>query len=298
MKTKLSFSFKVKVIQEVLKGKLETSQAEGLLECSSRTLRRYKSKFMSEGPEGLKDKRHSNYQKLTKEQKFSLIQKKKEGPWRSARWIRDHLNLPVHEVTVWRTLGDLNHLNADQVKPIIRFEAQYPNELWQTDIMGKIYFPKIGKADYQYYARLLGIKLIFAHQAQTKGKIERFWRFVQSDFVPGVWEAKTMEEINGKFKLWLAAYNYKFRSEYFDNKTRADRYEPSERRIKRVELETLLLIEERRKVTRQSTISLYGKQYFVPPGYINCRIWVKIIGNQILFEANGKIFWKTRLRLS
>jgi len=65
-----------------------------------------------------------------------------------------------------------------------------------------------------------------------------------------------------------------------------------------VELETLLLIEERRKVTRQSTISLYGKQYFVPPGYINCRIWVKVIGNKILFEANGKIFWKTRLRLS
>jgi len=35
-----------------------------------------------------------------------------------------------------------------------------------------------GQADYQYYAQLLGIELIYAHKARTKGKIERFWRFV------------------------------------------------------------------------------------------------------------------------
>lgn len=139
---------------------------------------------------------------------------------------------------------------------------------------------------------------LWAPQPQVKGKIERFWKFVQSDFVPSVWEAKTIDEINGKFRNWLAAYNYKFRSEYFDNHTRAERYRPSVKRVKRVELETLLLVEERRKVTRESTISLYGKHYLVPPGYIGCRIWVKIIGNKVLFEANGEVFWKTQLRLS
>lgn len=157
---------------------------------------------------------------------------------------------------------------------------------------------RFGQADYQWYAKQLGIELIWAKRAQTKGKIERFWKFVQGDFVPLVWKAKTIDEINGKFRLWLAAYNYKFRSEYFDNKTRAERYRKSKRKIKRVELETLLLIEERRKVTRESTISLYGRHYYVPPGYIDCRIWVKIIGSKVCFEANGKVFWKTKLRLS
>ena len=157
---------------------------------------------------------------------------------------------------------------------------------------------RFGNADYQWYAKLLGIELIWAPRPQVKGKIERFWGFVQDDFVPSVWKAKTEEEINSKFRVWLAAYNWRFRSEYFDGKTRAERYRKSQRRIKRVELETLLLIEERRKVTRESTISLYGKHYFVPPGYIGCRIWVKIMGNQVLFEANGQVFYRTKLRLS
>jgi len=31
---------------------------------------------------------------------------------------------------------------------------------------------------------------------------------------------------------------------------------------------------------------------------IGCRIWVKIVGDTVLFEANGRVFWKTKLRLS
>jgi hypothetical protein len=157
---------------------------------------------------------------------------------------------------------------------------------------------RLGNADYEWYAKQLGIELIWAKKAETKGKIERFWRFVQSDFVRSVWEARAIEEVNGKWRLWLAVYNYKFKSSYFDNQTRAARYRKSSKKIKRVELETLLLIEERRKVIRESTISLYGKHYFVPPGYIGCRIWIKIVGNKVLFEAGGKVFHKTRLRLS
>jgi len=63
------------------------------------------------------------------------------------------------------------------------------------------------------------------------------------------------------------------------------------------ELHTLLVVEERRKVTRESTISLYGKHYYVPEGYLGCHIWVKIKGNKVYFEANGTVFWKTKLRV-
>ena len=114
--------------------------------------------------------------------------------------------------------------------------------------------------------------------------------------MPEVIKAKTVDEVNGKWKLWLARYNYVFKSEYFGYITRASKYHPSERRLSQLELQTLLTVEERRKVSRESTISLYGKRYIIPPGYIGCRIWVKIKGNKLFFEANGETFWKERLR--
>lgn len=358
MKTKNSFSLKVEVIQNILKGKIKTGKAIELLNCSKRTIKRYKRKFIDNGPSGLQDKRHSNYQKLTDKQKYLIRKKKREGSWRSARWIRDKLALTVHEMTVWRVLGELNHLNYQQVKSIIRFEAKYSNELWQTDIMGKIFFPKIGcylyliatlddcsrftlsgkwyqkqskvnvfscwyaalahwglpdamlqdkgsqyrptgrigEAEYQYYARLLGIKLIFAHQAQTKGKIERFWRFVQRDFVRENLNCPTIEELNRKWQEWLYWYNYCFIKKHLGNKTAADKYQPSPRKSD-IPLKELLIIEVRRTVTRESTISLFGHIYRVPKGYLKCRIWVKIIGNKVLFEANNEIFWKQKLKV-
>jgi len=45
---------------------------------------------------------------------------------------------------------------------------------------------RFGVADYQWYANALDIKLVWARRAQTKGKLERFWRFVQTDFVKEV----------------------------------------------------------------------------------------------------------------
>jgi transposase InsO family protein len=345
----------------IIEDKLSKERTAELLGCSTRTVEVYAKSYLKDGVKGLIDHRRSNNFRLTKAQKQIIIDLKTKDRWRSARNIRDYLKLRVHRKTVWEILkqAGLNRENLKRVKAIKRFEARHPNQMWQTDIMGKITFSKLGdlylvaalddysrfvlagkwfktqgkmnvfniwydslsryglpekmlqdegsqykaklrfgQADYEWYAKQLKIELIWAPRPQVKGKIERFWKFVQSDFVPEVIKAKTLEEVNGKFKLWLAAYNFKFRSEYFDHKTRAERYRSSKRKIKRVELETLLLVEERRKVTRESTISIYGKHYFVPPGYIGCRIWVKIVGNRVCFEANGKIFWKTRLRLS
>lgn len=307
----------------------------------------------------MKDHRHSNNHKLTQQQKDSIIELKKKDRWRSGRNIRDKLKLPVNRKTInniFRSEG-LVHENIKRVKAIVRFEAEHPNDMWQTDIMGKIAFKNLGilyliatlddhsrfvpagrwfrtqgkmnvfqiwyeslskcglpdamlqdkgsqykartrfgTADYEWYAKAVGIKLIWANSAQCKGKIERFWGFVQDDFVPEILHAKSIEEVNGAWRLWLARYNYVFKSEYFGNVTHASVYHVSERRLSQLELQTLLTVEERRKVSRESTISLYGKRYIIPPGYIGCRIWVKIKGNKLSFEANGEVFWKERLR--
>jgi len=358
--TKKPITEREQIVSAFVKGEIGKENAAKILGCTQRTLQNQVKNYLAFGKAGLVDHRHSNHFKLTEKQKQSIIALKKADRWRSPRNIRDWLSLPVHSRTVWVVLSNhgLTKENLKRVKAIIRFEAECPNEMWQTDIMGRIDFPKLGalyliatlddysrfvpygrwfktqgkmnvfsvwyeslsscgipkkmlqdegsqykakvrfgRADYQWYAKALGIELVWAPRAQVKGKIERFWKFVQSDFVPGILHAKTTEEVNGAFRAWLAWYNFKFKSPYFDNQTHAARYRKSNKRLKRVELETLLLIEERKKVTRESTISLYGKHYLVPPGYIGCRIWIKIKGNKLLMEANGKIFWQTRLRL-
>ena len=351
---------RVYVIQELLKGTLDKKEAAHLLKCSTRTISRFKGRFLQKGPEGLEDNRCSNYQKLTGKDVVEIKRLKREGPWRSARFIRDKLNLAVHESTVWLELkkAKLNRLNAKRLKPLQRFVAKFPNDLWQTDIMGRINFPylgvcyliatlddhsrfclsgkwfkrqtkinvfscwyaalarwglpkemlqdrgsqykartRFGQADYQWYAQALGINLRWARRAETKGKIERFWRFVQQDFVRENLDVQTIDELNGRFRLWLAKYNYRFRSRrILEGKTRAEVYRPSERRASRADLQNLLVVEERRKDTRESTISLYGERYRVPPGYIGCRIWIKIRGNKVFFESMGEVFWKTRLK--
>lgn len=349
------------VIQALLLGEITNAKAAGLLACSRRSIFRYRQAFLTQGAVGLKDHRHSNYHKLKAEDRLRIIQLKEKDRWRSARNIRDELGLPVSEQQTLRILAKagLTKQNTLRIKPLQRFEANHPNELWQCDIMGKIIFvnlgvlyliatlddhsrfclsgrwfktqgkmnvfqiwyealshwgtpdemlqdegsqykarTRLGTADYQWYAEALGIRLRWAKRAQTKGKIERFWKFVQGDFVPSVLNAKTAEEVSGAFRVWLARYNYRFKSRYFGGTTRASRYQPSARRLSRVELQTLLVVEERRKVSRESTISLYGQHYFIPPGYIGCRIWVKVVGNKLLFEANGKVFWKTKLKLT
>lgn len=342
-----------------LAGEISKQQAANLLGCTERTIRNYKHAYRRYGKEGLCDHRHSNYHKLTKEQKGAVIQLKKKDRWRSGRNVRDKLKLPVSRKTINNIFQQegLARENLKRVKAIQRFEAEHPNDLWQTDIMGKIDFSNIGilyliatlddhsrfvpagkwyktqgkihvfqiwyeslskfglpkamlqdegsqykartrfgTADYEWYAKAVGIKLIWAKSAQCKGKIERFWGFVQDDFVPEVIKARNVEEVNGKWKIWLARYNYVFKSEYFGNVTRISKYKPSERRLSQIELQTLLTVEERRKVSRESTISLYGKRYLIPPGYIGCRIWIKIKGNKLSFEANGEVFWKERLQ--
>lgn len=348
------------IMSAFVKKEIGKDTAAQLLGCTKRTLSTYVGAYLAFGVSGLVDHRKSNHHTLTGQQIDQVVAVKQKDNWRSARNIRDYLNLPVHDRTVWNVLvhHGLSRVNLKRVKAIVRFEAEHPNDMWQTDIMGKTTFvylgdlyliatlddhsrfvpygkwfktqgkmnvfsvwyqslsscgiptkmlqdegsqykarARFGLADYQWYAKQMHIELIWAPTAQCKGKIERFWKFVQRDFVPGILKAKTMDEVNGAWRVWLAWYNYKFKSPYFDHETHAARYRKSKRRLSRVELETLLTIEERRKVTRESTISLYGKHYYVPPGYIGCRIWIRIKGEKLFMIANGTIFCKTRLRL-
>ncbi len=350
---------KLETVAKYLRHEITVKKACEILQCDPRTFFNYRIQFLELGVDGLKDHRGGNNKKLTDSDKQIIIALKDKDRWRSARNIRDNLKLTIHKETVRRILktAGLVKVNIERIKPIQTFEAAYPNEMWQTDIMGKMIFPrigdlyliatlddhsrfvpagewfgsqhkahvfiiwyysllkasipekmlqdkgsqyktnsKVGQADYQYYAAKLGIRLIFAKKARTKGKIERFWRFVQTDFVPSVLNVESKEEVNEKFKVWLHWYNFEFKSEYFEEKTHVQRWYPGKRKPNIQELNDMLTVWERRRVSVFNTVSLYGVWYKVPPGYMKCRIWIKIVGNILYFQSMDKIFHTTKLR--
>jgi len=111
-----------------------------------RSVDRYLQRLEEKGLEGLYDGRHSNCRKIESEAEQQIVEAKLQGVHRSARLIRDLLGLRVHEETVRRVLvrHHLERTHIPPVKPIRRFVAAEPNDLWQVDIQGKIRFPLIG----------------------------------------------------------------------------------------------------------------------------------------------------------
>ncbi len=166
--------------------------------------------------------------------------------------------------TVYRFLHSRNLMAKEQTAACDRrkFEAELPNDLWQSDVMhgphllqggklrksyliafiddhsrlvphGQFYHSEAlvpfldafaaamrkrglpvklyvdnGSAfrsrHLEYTAASLGIALLHArpYQPQGKGKIERFFRTVQTQFLPG-FKGTTLAEINEAFALWL-----------------------------------------------------------------------------------------------
>ncbi|PIR79914.1 MAG: hypothetical protein COU25_02875 [Candidatus Levybacteria bacterium CG10_big_fil_rev_8_21_14_0_10_35_13] len=360
---RMELSFKQKIVNAVIKRRIKRKEACGLLTCTPRTLTNYINKAIEGGLETLKDKRQSNNSKLTPKQLLDILEKKREKPFRSARKVLEITNIQNVSTRrvqqIWVENG-LNQLNVERLKPIVRFVAKHPNDLWQADIMGRIRFlylgdayligniddcsrfilgakwfsrqtqmnvfrvwyhclfqwglPKAmlqdkgsqykstnpkGEATYEYYAKTLGIKLIFAHRARTKGKVEKFWRFVQQDFARENLDARNFEELNKRFFKWQIKFNEEFKHSGIgmNGQTPAEVYQPSERTRPKQELSELLTVTVRRFVYPDSTISLFGKRYKVPLGYIKCRIWLKIKGEKVSLEAMGKTILRFRLRV-
>ena len=141
------------IIKKLLKGKLSIPQASEQAGVSKRTIQRYIEKAASFGLDDLKDKRGGNHRHLTPHGEKQLVTVKQEGPWRSARKTLELTGITtigIRQVQkIWVKYG-LNTLNRERLKPLVRFVAKNPNDLWQTDIMGKIYFPYLNGGGYAY----------------------------------------------------------------------------------------------------------------------------------------------------
>ncbi len=140
------WSLKHDLIRQLVEGQCALAAVAQQLGCSVRTIRRYRARFLSAGTEGLRDGRGGNRRILSGGEELAIVQAKRQGPHRSARWICDHLRLRVTVQTVWRVLAkhQLDRLNFPSLNPIERFEAPHPNDLWQIDIQPRLKFPHLG----------------------------------------------------------------------------------------------------------------------------------------------------------
>lgn len=173
----------------------------------------------------------------------------------------------LSQTTVYRFFHQHHLMAKETADPVDRrkFEAELPNDLWQSDVMhgpllhygnkrrksyliafiddhsrliphGRFYpsealgpfmeafslallkrglprklYVDNGSAfrsrQLEYTAAALGIALIHAkpYQPQGKGKIERFFKTVRTQFLPS-FDGNTLEEINDAFEHWLAEH--------------------------------------------------------------------------------------------
>ncbi len=142
-----------------------------------------------------------------------------------------------------------------------------------------------GEADYQFYARRLGVQPLYARRARTKGKIERLFQFIQRDSVLEHIEQPSVATVNTVFTQWVEDYNFGHASRALDGEAPAARYGPSARHLRPEELELLLVHEEPRKVARTGTISYYGWPYRVPDAYIGRRVWTRLKGDRLVIQV-------------
>jgi hypothetical protein len=131
---------------QVVAGRVTKAEVAEALGVPRRTINRYLARFGAEEPAGLRDRRHSNYRKAEAAMETVVVQAKKDGLHRGARFLRDYLEFVVSPETVRYILvkPHLERTSLPPIKPIGRFEAAEPNALWQDDIQGKVRFPLLG----------------------------------------------------------------------------------------------------------------------------------------------------------
>jgi transposase InsO family protein len=118
----------------------------------------------------------------------------------------------------------------------------------------------------------LGIQRILArpYSPQAKGKIERFFGFIRSDFLPEVAlspSVRTLDDLNQSLLAWIeVVYHRKVHTE--TGQSPLDRFRqddhPSVHAVDPLTLRTAFLYRETRRVTKAAQVNFQGNRYAVP----------------------------------
>jgi transposase InsO family protein len=304
-----------------------------------RWIRKYDGRLESLYPEDRTDTGQCRV--LDEETRLALLEARKGYPKASVRKLIEQLEQGgwgrLSPTTAYRFLRDRGLMKAQQMVPEDRrkFEAELPNDLWQSDVLHGPLVESGGKKRKSYliafiddYSRLvpygefypgetlafylkaleqalatrglprkiyvdngaafrshhleqvtaaLGIALIHArpYKPQGKGKIERWFKTVRSDFLSG-FRGTTLSELNQAFEIWL-------REVYHQRKHGATGQAPFERFAARMEclrpapgnLRDSFRQTVRRRVAKDRTISLNGKLFEAPVGLIGQQVTLR-----------------------
>jgi putative transposase len=287
---------------------------------------------------------------MDKDTCLSLIALKSETPALTVPQLIEQMNrqnrtspdIVLNNSTVYRFLHQHNLIHAPVSNPVDRrkFEAQLPNDLWQSDVMhgpkvdangkmrksyliaviddhsrliphGQFYLSE-ALASYldafesalakrglprklyvdngaafrsrhlEYISAALGIALIHSkpYQPQGRGKIERFFRTVRGQFLPG-FKGQTLHELNEAFDGWLTNV-YHQRKHSSTKQSPIGRFAANLHCLRQApdNLHDYFRKVARRKINKDRTITLDGRLYEGPVALIGKRV-------ELLYHENN-----------
>lgn len=155
----------------------------------------------------------------------------------------------------------------------------FKKSVLQYGVPGKFYCDNGAVFSTQYLQEACartGVALIHSrpYDSPSRGKIERFFRSIRQMFLPLVdfKNLKSLDELNLIFEKWLQdKYHMKIHSGINDlprNKYQASLSKTKIKRFSSEELDLAFYKAYVRKVKNDSTVSINGKSYEVPPEYI------------------------------
>jgi transposase InsO family protein len=339
---------------------------------SRRTIQRWLNLYADEKSRYWNPARHcrkkkKRYGRKVRERVAELRMDVQERPASSIhRMLKNELkgNCPSVQ-TVRRILREagLSRGKPRRKKNYIKYERDFPNELWQIDFKGWSFFKNLGKLHLlailddrsrfivaarwyrsseerhvidllrqafldhglpnevlsdngsqfktikgenstRYYKllALLGVKPIYhaPHHPETKGKLERWFGTVQSNFVP---EARLrvekqpsikLDQYNRLFDRWLEWYNHEHSHSSLDGQAPAKVYLEHPKRIERalqvdMDWDQWESTWKTRKVTKQGIISFEGKKYVLPSGHAGQKVDVRVLENALEAYEGGTL---------
>jgi transposase InsO family protein len=123
----------------------------------------------------------------------------------------------------------------------------------------------------------LGISLIHArpYDPEARGKMERFWRTLREGCLDHLGEVGSLAEINQRLALFLERHYHSEPHAGLIGRAPLTAYAPSERLPNRIDegaLREALAVRERRRVRRDTTVSVLGRVYELEQGFLAGRV--------------------------
>ena len=117
----------------------------------------------------------------------------------------------------------------------------------------------------------LGITLLHArpYDAPARGKMERFWRRMREEALSHIGEVASLADVEDKLRAWLVRYYQSTPHAGILGRAPATRFAEGDKvLVSEDALRAALTVRSRRRVRRDSTLSIGGTTYELPLGYL------------------------------